>query len=267
MLTRQELIDALRAALLPRPYCRALWLGGSDATGRTDALSDIDIQAIAKDDAIESTFAAAESALAALSPIARRYRVPEPAWHGHSQTFYALRDCPSELMIDFTVMKMTAPPAARFLEPERHGRPVVLFDKDRLLVPVPMDRAAHEARIRARLAELRERVPMLAPLVIKAVRRANAPEAASMYHGIVLRGLADLLRIIHCPDRFDFGLRYLRTDLPPEAAALIERLSLPGSPEQVAAFTERAMAAFAEHLPAAEAAWERNASGGGPNAG
>ncbi len=105
MTTRAEIISALCEALEPLDSCRALWLGGSEATGRTDALSDIDIQAVVRDDAIESTFAAAERALTPLSPIARRYRVPEPSWHGHSQTFYTLRDCPPELMIDFALSK------------------------------------------------------------------------------------------------------------------------------------------------------------------
>ena len=83
-----------------------------------------------------------------------------------------------------------------------------------------------------------------------------------MYHGIALRGLVDLLRIIHCPDRFDYGLRYIRADLPADAAELVERLALPGSPEQVEAFTKAAMTAFAEHLPAADAAWGGRAGGG-----
>lgn len=264
MTTRQQLIAALRSALQPLDSCRALWLGGSDATGRTDAISDIDAQAVVEDAAVEAVLAAAE---AALLPVVRRYRVPEPSWHGHSQVFLLLRDCPPELMIDLTVMKRSAPASTRFLEPERHGTPVVLFDKDGLLAPVPLDRAAHAARIRARLAELRDRVPMLAPLALKAVRRGNAPEAAAMYHGIVLRGLVDLLRIIHCPDRFDFGLRYLRADLPADAAALVERLALPGSPEQVEAFTRDAAAAFAELLPAADALWGKAGSAGEAAAG
>lgn len=255
MPTRQQLISALRAALEPLDSCRTLWLGGSDANNRTDALSDIDIQALIRDDAIESTFAAAERALAALSPIARRYRVPEPSWHGNSQTFYALRDCPPELMIDFTLLKLSSPPANRFLEPERHGRGIILFDKDALLTPIPLDRPAHEAKVRAKLAELRDRFPLLAPLAIKSCRRGNAPEAASMYHSLVLRGLVDLLRIIHCPDRFDFGLRYIRDDLPPDAAAAVERLALPGSLEQVTDFTHQAIDLFERSLPDADKRW------------
>lgn len=255
MPTRSQLISALHTALEPLDSCRALWLGGSDANARTDALSDIDIQALVRDDAIESTFAAAERALTALSPVSRRYRVPEPSWHGHSQTFYALRYCPPELMIDFTLLKLSSPPANRFLEVERHGRGIILFDKDSLLTPVPLDRAAHEAKVRAKLADLRDRVPLLAPLAVKACRRGNAPEAASMYHGIVLRGLVDLLRLTYCPDRYDFGLRYLRADLPPDLAAAVERLALPGSLDEVTDFTARALALFEKTLPEAAKRW------------
>jgi hypothetical protein len=255
MLTRHDIISALGSALEPQDACRSLWLGGSDANNRTDELSDIDIQAFVRDDAIPAVFAAAESALARLSPIARRYRVPEPAWHGHSQAFYLLRDTPPELMIDFTVMKLSAPPANRFMEVERHGRPVVLFDKDGLLRPVPLDREAHESKIRAKLAELKDRVPMLAPLATKAARRGNVPEAAYLYQALVLRGLVDLLRIIHCPDRYDFGFRYIRADLPISAATAVERLCLPGSLDEISSFTVEVLRLFEQNLPEATKRW------------
>lgn len=255
MQTRERLIATIRSALESAEYCRALWLGGSDATNQTDALSDIDVQAIVRDDAVQQVFAQAEQALAGLSPIARRYRVPEPSWHGHSQSFFVLRDCPPELMIDFTVVKSSSPPSSRFLEVERHGHAKVLFDKDKLIAPVPLDRPKHEEKIRARFADLRDRVPMLAPLVIKAVRRENAPEAASMYHSIVLRGLVDMLRIVYCPDRFDFGLRYLRRDLPVGQAALVEGLALPSSLRQIELHTNLALEAFESHLAQAERMW------------
>ena len=51
--------------------------------------------------------------------------------------------------------------------------------------------------------------------------------------------LVRLLRIRHCPARHDFGLRYLRTDLPEGTAERVETL-LPG-PDLVV----RARAAFA----------------------
>ncbi len=256
MATRDCLIGSLQSALEPLDFCRALWLGGSDAHSRTDAMSDIDIQAMVRDESVEQVLAAAESALGQISPVSRRYRVPEPSWHGCSQIFCALRDCPPELMIDLTMLKLSSPMANRFLEVERHGRGVVLFDKDRLVEPVPLERDGHEAKVRAKLADLRDCVPILAPIVLKAVRRANAPEAAAMYHGLILRSLVDLLRIVHCPERFDFGLRYVRGDLPPLPAAAVERLSLPGSLEEVAEFTREGLAMFAATLPEAEKRWQ-----------
>ena len=48
-----------------------------------------------------------------------------------------------------------------------------------------------------------------------------------------------LLRVRHCPARHDFGLRYLRTDLPAGMAEQVEAL-LPG-PD----LSARARAAFA----------------------
>src|SRR5512132_2183865 len=41
---RAQVIEVLRGALLPLPYVNAAWLGGSDAFGRSDELSDVDLQ-------------------------------------------------------------------------------------------------------------------------------------------------------------------------------------------------------------------------------
>ena len=49
-----------------------------------------------------------------------------------------------------------------------------------------------------------------------------------MYLSFALGGLVRLLRIQHCPWRHDFGLRYLRIDLPADVAARVDAL-LPGN--------------------------------------
>ncbi|MEN8148386.1 MAG: nucleotidyltransferase domain-containing protein [Planctomycetota bacterium] len=49
VVSRQEIIDALTVAFGRCPFALAAWLGGSDATGRTDAWSDIDIQVLVDD--------------------------------------------------------------------------------------------------------------------------------------------------------------------------------------------------------------------------
>mgnify|MGYP001424717552 CR=1 FL=1 len=67
-LTRQQIVDTLHTALRALPAVHAAWLGGSDATGRTDRYSDIDCQALVDDEAVERVFTAVTTALNTLYP-------------------------------------------------------------------------------------------------------------------------------------------------------------------------------------------------------
>ncbi|MFL6226407.1 MAG: hypothetical protein ACJ75K_27245 [Actinomycetes bacterium] len=89
---REQVVEVLRGALLPLPYVNAAWLGGSDAFGHSDELSDVDLQVDVDDGHVAATFGAVEAALAAASPIRYRMVMPMPTWHGHAQRFYRLRD-------------------------------------------------------------------------------------------------------------------------------------------------------------------------------
>ena len=51
-------------------------------------------------------------------------------------------------------------------------------------------------------------------LVNRAIARGDVVEAIAFHLGYAVNPLVRLLRIQHCPARHDFGLRYLRTDLP-----------------------------------------------------
>ena len=110
---------------------------------------------------------------------------------------------------------MSSSPANRFLEPERHGRQLVLFDDDDLVQPEPFDRPGHEAALRARLVHLVARFDLFHVFVDKAIWRQDAVDAISTYHAVTMRSLVELLRMRYCPDRYDFSLRYLDRDLPP----------------------------------------------------
>src|SRR5262245_51710094 len=87
---RAPLIDALYRRFKAESWVRAAWLGGSDASGRADALSDVDLVLLVEDDAVERAFAATEEALREIASVARSLRLPEPTWHGHAQAFYQL---------------------------------------------------------------------------------------------------------------------------------------------------------------------------------
>ncbi|MBL9119752.1 MAG: nucleotidyltransferase domain-containing protein [Phycisphaerae bacterium] len=251
---RSRLIESLRSALEVEPWALAAWLAGSDANGRTDRWSDIDLLVIVEDDAVERTFETCRRAIQAHGSISLELRLPMPTWHGHDQAFWQLEGVPDWCMVDLVVIRRgsTAP---RFLEVERHGVAEVLFDRQGLVRPEPLDRPAHEAKVRERLHALVPRFRLLQHLVRKAVWRNDAPEAIDRYLTFTLRPLVELLRIRNVPDRFDFGLRYLRDDLPSAVWSEIEAISLPGSLDAVLRFQATAERIFEREVVLAAVQW------------
>lgn len=250
MISREHLIDALSRSLPQSLEVKAAWLAGSQATGRLDEWSDIDLMLLVEDDAVDVAIKLVEATLTTLSTIALRYRVPEPAWHDHSQVFYQLTDAPQWLMVDVLLMKRTT--SNWFLEPERHGTPTVLFDREGLVKPATLDRAVHQRQIDAKLADLRVKFVMFQHLIRKSIRRRNPAEAVAFYHALTLRPLVELLRIRHCPERFDYGLRYLHDDLPPSMAERVNDLSLIVDLEDLERKHAACLAWFDETLDALE---------------
>jgi hypothetical protein len=57
---------------------------------------------------------------------------------------------------------------------------------------------------------------------------------------MTLRPLGEALRLLHCPQRRIFGLRYLARDLPAYACARIEELAFVRDLDDLAAKHERA---------------------------
>jgi hypothetical protein len=241
-LSRTSIITTLHTALEAMPEALAAFLAGSDASGRTDGFSDVDMVVVVEEGAVEAAFDVVHAALEERSPIVHRWRLADPTWHGNSQEFLALRDADPAHFIDIVVQGPAG--GERFLETERHGTALVLFDRAGVVAPVPVDRVALKARIDDRLAILRERFPLFQTLVTRAVRRGFVAEAAVAYQDHTYRPLIELLRIRHCPDRFDYGARYLDRDLPPELRAQVEALALPSTLEEVEAFRARAQALF-----------------------
>jgi hypothetical protein len=244
--SRQEIIDTLAAALEPAPFVHAAWLGGSDASGRTDQWSDIDLQVVVDDDRIDETFGVVHEAVETLSPIAHRHRLPQPTWHGHEQELLSLRDAEECHFLDLVILRRNS--ENWFLEPERHGQPLILFDKGGLVRPAPFDREAHRRRMAARLAVLRATFPLFQNLVTKATCRKAGADAVNSYLAMTIRPLVELLRMRFCPDRFDYGLRYLDRDLPPGIRLHIEKLVFPETVDDIERFRAEAARTFEEQL-------------------
>ena len=233
MYGRLEVRDRLHRELEQRSWVLAAWEGGSAAFGRADEFSDLDLQVLVEDGSVEAALDLVEDVLVTMGGISHRHRLPEPTSHGHTQVFYRLEEGAPYFLLDLVVLERSKP--GRLLERERHGEPIVLFDRTGEVGAVPIDAAEHEQVLAARLRRLRETVPLFADFTDKELRRGNVAGAVAMYHAFLLRPLTELLLMLHCPERFDFGLRYTAFDLPPDAAARLERLWLAGDAGAIAA--------------------------------
>jgi hypothetical protein len=245
-LDRRAILTALQRALEPRDYVLALWEGGSAAWQREDRWSDLDVQILVDDDRVADAIRVVDEALAALSPIEIRFEAPKPTWHGHDQVFYRLRDAGEFRLVDLAVMRRSSP--HQLAERERHGERRILFDKTGDARSTALDRARHDARLADRTAQLRLAFPLFQSLVTKELLRGNPLGALAFYSSHTLQPLHTLLRIRHCPERFDFGPRYAAADLPPERLRRLQSLWFVRGVEELEAKREEAEAFFAEVL-------------------
>jgi hypothetical protein len=250
--TRERIVEALRSAVEPLPFVHAMWEAGSASCGRLDAWSDIDLQLDVDPERLAETFALVEAALEELSPIAQRFALPEPTWHGHSQRFYILRDASPYLMLDLVIMRHAQ--GERFSDVELHGAPVVYFDKSGVATPTHLDQVELEGKLAQRVEQLRATFPLFQPLVTKEVLREHPLDALACYNSLTIRPLVELLRIRHCPARYSFGSRYLYYDLPAEIVRHLELLCYVASVDELESKRQGAQAMFEATLAEIDAA-------------
>jgi predicted nucleotidyltransferase len=224
---RQALCDALQ----PHSDALAFWEAGSVATGRADQYSDLDLQLLVTDGAVDKLAAVVEAVLAEIGPVIRRYELPRPTWHGSWQAFYQLQGADPLHLVDLCILERSNP--NRFLEPEIHGRPTVFFDKEGQLQQPPTDAEAFAAKLAQRL-EVLEQVPeLMHGFVEKELLRGHPLDALSYYQGLIMNRLVEALRMRHTPWRYNFGWRYLESDLPAPLYAELQRLAFVASPDEL----------------------------------
>ena len=219
-INRTQLIATLRQALERNPAVCAAWEGGSAAFTYMDDLSDVDAVVVVEDDAVDAVFDAVEAALAALSPIDLRHDITGTV--GYQQRFYRLRDASPFLVVDLVLLRRGDP--LLFREVELHGKGTTWLDRYNLLNTKHLDAQADLAQAKARLPALRAAFDMFQHIPTKERLRGRAVEALSFYHAMTLRPLVEALRIRHCPQLRNFGLRYLDRDLPADVVARIQPL-------------------------------------------
>ena len=156
------------------------------------------------------------------------WAVPEHVWPDGRQCFINLQDRPGLLLeptriIDLHVSDLSD--GHSHLDVRRHGTPIVLHDPDGLIV---LEEEDVSAGLAAALEQARQRRSTDEWLVNRAVARGHVAEAVDFYLRFALGTLVRLVRMRHCPWRYDFGVRYLHEDLPEEVADRIEAL-VPGA--------------------------------------
>jgi len=249
MITRDQLITTVRQALESSADVDAAWEGGSAAFGTHDEYSDIDAVAVVADEAVAATFELVESALAALSPVALRYDVPGTV--GYHQKFFHLQGTPEHLVIDLVLFQRSAP--LQFRAVELHGRGPVWFDRQGLLREEHLDVAQDQAQARARVPQLRAAFAMFQHLATKERLRGRAVDALAFYQAATMRPLVEALRLLHCPEKRGFGLRYVQRDLPADVAQRVAELSFVASLEDLAHKHAQAQAWFWQLMAELEA--------------
>lgn len=206
------------------------WIGGSAATGGYDDHSDLDLNVLAAPGAYVRVYEKVVESLVDRFAPTSLWQLPEATYADGRQCFATLDDSPGTLdaptrLLDIVVFEATD--EHRHLDVRRHGTPLVRFDPQGLLVLRPDDEADQRRSMAETVDQVRQRRLVAEWLVNRAIARDHLPEAVALYLRFALTPVVQLLRARDCPERHDYGLRYLHTDLDPADAARVDTL-LPG---------------------------------------
>ena len=220
---RDHIVHEVACALAPLSCVHAVWESGAASHGTVDAWSDVDICVDADDGTADRVFGAIETALEKRFGIEITFPMPLPATHDYAQRFYRLHGASRFVFLDFAVFRHSA--KDKFLNPVIHGDPVFLVTRGRPPRAPAWDSRAFVRAMRARLDRLRARREMFACFVEKEIERGNWIEALFNYQRITLDALLEVLGMLHRPQRYSFGVRYVHRELPPGVVRRYEALA------------------------------------------
>jgi len=218
--TREIICKELNDFLFKQGKVLAVWEGGSVATGFADQYSDLDLVIVVNDEYVEDTFRSLDEFIDKTYQTLRKFRVPEPTWHGFSQTFYQAENVPDLFYFDISVMKKSL--EDKFLENSRHGYAKIWFEKEKFVKPVESKESELELRVKKffKIATATDFITIFE--IKKGIKRGLFVEAFPLYFTFIVRHLGILLNIIHRPHKVDFGMRYIYRDYPQSDHKLIE---------------------------------------------
>jgi predicted nucleotidyltransferase len=238
---RDSLLDAIVVAAREMDAVLALWECGSASFGRTDAYSDIDLEAIVKPDQVQPVAEAMKAALSRVAEIAHEYR--QVTYHGSCQFFWQFERVSPFCFIDIVLIEQKD--EAHQVDRSIHGAPIIHFDKCGCIAVIEEGLEARRARVHKGVEAIAAMQDLHPLLVDKHIRRGHALHAYGDYQRFMVRPLIELLRLKHCPERSSFQTTYITWDLPREVLERLESLVMVSGLEEMA-----------ENLPAISA-WIR----------
>ncbi|MEM7260645.1 MAG: hypothetical protein AAF488_01550 [Planctomycetota bacterium] len=231
---RERVIRVVVAALESSSRVLAGWEGGSAAFDRIDAYSDIDLNFLLGDGSPEDPlFGAVETALETVSPV--EFSHPEPPGR-----YFKLADGGDFLLVDVCFYQTTE--LSEHLDAARHGETRALFDKGQWLQRNATSADSQVKRRTERLMQLDAWFATSQLFPRKAVLRGKEVDALAAFWGYTLKPLVELLRMRHCPARWDFGMRDLDRDLPDSTYRRLRQLMYCAGPDELPAKLEEAKA-------------------------
>ncbi len=206
------------------------WIGGSAATGGYDEHSDLDINLLAAPGTFVRVYDDLVASLVSTFEPTSLWQLPAATYADGRQCFATFDDAPGSLaaptrLVDIVVYELSD--EHRHVDVRRHGTPLVCFDPHDLLVERHDDEDGLRRGRDETVSQVRQRRLVGEWLVNRAIVRRHLPEAVSLYLRFALTPVVQLLRVRDCPERHDYLLRYLHTDLDAADVARIDTL-LPG---------------------------------------
>lgn len=243
---RQLVLQTIFDEIQNSPDILATWEGGSAATGTKDQFSDIDL-CILTTSGLMQVLDRVETSLEKLH-ITHKWQTLKCFWgEGMMQRVLFLKDSPKHFLVDVAVFDQSNPQLLKdFLEVERHGQPIIHFDKANYIKLGHTDSVALFKRQQARAEELRQGFLVFKTLALKECDRKQPIDAISFYQNGIVRPLIEVLGMIHRPYKFDFGMRYLHKHFSPELQELIKDLSYVASVDELPNKILKAEKAFYE---------------------
>ncbi len=221
--TREKIVNALVKLYEPIEEVYAVWENGSIAFNRLDEYSDIDLAVECEKEIIPSLIEKTEKVLEEIVGIDLRYEIKQNFFAGMDQIFYRFKNTSPFLLLDIGFLRHGEPKES-FIQPEIHGEVKVHFDKIGMTEMKELEKSEWDKKMEAQVTAIREKFELFKIMPLKEMPRENYADAFIFYFSYYVSTLVQLLRIKYKPFRYNFGVRYIKYDLPAEVYKEVEPL-------------------------------------------